>query len=78
MLQVGQCRLILAGLEPNSVTGNRGSQGVGIALTSAGVNAWTAAGEIVHNDLGVRVVAILKDSHTLPWVMLNRISGTNS
>ena len=57
IIEVGQSRLILAGLEKTGVIGKRGSQGVGIVLGQAGVNAWKAAGAVVHNDLGARVIA---------------------
>ena len=50
--------LLLSGLDPNSVTNNRGSQGVGIALSADAVTAWRAAGSVVHNDLGARVMAV--------------------
>lgn len=56
LLEVGECRLILAGL--NSMKSRRGEQGVGIALSQKAVLAWKAAGSPVHNDFGARVVAV--------------------
>ena len=65
-LENGHCCAILSGLDPASVICKRGSQGVGIILSSDGVNAWKAAGSEAHTDLGARVVAIrllLRDCH---------------
>ena len=55
VLEHGAARLLLSGFEVPVCT--RGSQGVGIVLSSAGVEAWKAAGGILHNDLGPRVIA---------------------
>ena len=57
-LEHGKSRLILAGLDPTAVRGNRGSQGVGIALSDSAVDSWKAAGSEIHTDLGARVAAI--------------------
>ena len=64
-LQNEQCMLLLSGLEANSQAGKRGSQGVGIALSPDGVEAWRAGGCELHNDFGGRVIAarlLLRDS----------------
>ena len=37
---------------------NRGQEGVGIALSPAGMDAWKQAGQVVHDDLGSRVMAV--------------------
>ena len=58
ILEHGQCTLVLAGLDPTEQTCNRGSQGVGIALSSRAVDAWRAAGSELHNDLGARIIAV--------------------
>jgi len=50
--------VLLAGLDPENVTCNRRSQGVRIVLSASAVKAWRAAGSIVHNDLGARVIAV--------------------
>ena len=57
VLQHGNCCILGAGLtkEENS---NRGSQGVGIALSSHATHAWRAAGSELHNKFGGRVIAI--------------------
>ena len=60
-----QSKILLAGLEPDEVTCNRGSQGVGIILSDSAEKAWKAAGSVVHNDLGARVIAarlLVKDA----------------
>ena len=44
----------------------RGSQGVGIVLSSAAVSCWEAGGQIVHRDLGARAMAVFllcEDEH---------------
>ena len=58
-----QCRLITVGLDAVDQC-RRGSQGVGIALSARGTDAWKASGSVVHQDFGARVLAIrmiLKD-----------------
>ena len=57
-LKYDNCTLILAGLDPIAVHGNRGYQGVGIALSPEATLAWKDAGSIAHTDLGSRVVAV--------------------
>ena len=60
-----QSKILLAGLDPVEVTCNRGSQGVGIILSDSAEKAWKAAGSVVHNDLGARVIAarlLVKDA----------------
>ena len=57
-LELKQSRLFLAGLEPNQVRSRRGEQGVGIALSQNAVAAWKAAGSILHDDLGARILAV--------------------
>ena len=56
-LENGHCCLIHAGLAPEEQS-KRGSQGVAIALSPRGVDSWKAAGSVVHNDLGARVLAV--------------------
>lgn len=53
----GQRRLFHVGLDAD-VQCRRGSQGVAIALSARGVEAWKAAFSVVPNDLGARVIAI--------------------
>ena len=48
--------MIQAGLQPNEQC-RRGSQGVAIALSPRGADSWRAAGSIVHQDFGARIVA---------------------
>ena len=63
-LEHKQCRLILAGLEAKDVKRRRGEQGVGIVLGVKATAAWKAAGSLVYNDFGARIVAVrlmLKD-----------------
>ena len=60
-----QYRLITVGLDAVDQC-RRGSQGVGIALSARGTDAWKASGSVVHHDFGARVLAIrmiLKDPH---------------
>ena len=64
-LENGQCRLFHAGLDEDQQC-RRGSQGVAIVLGPQGVDAWRAAGSVVHSDLGARVIAarmIVQDIH---------------
>ena len=56
-LSNSNCLLFLSGL-PEDQQSRRGSQGVGIALSPQGVDAWRAGGCELHNDLGARVIAI--------------------
>ena len=51
-------KLVTVGLEKDSVTNNRGSQGVGIVLNKDGVAAWKAAGYEKHVNFGARVMAL--------------------
>ena len=63
-LQNNNCILFLSGLEEDQQS-RRGSQGVGIALSPLGVEAWKAGGCELHDDLGARVIGLrllLKDS----------------
>ena len=63
------CRLFLAGLSEEDMKSNRGEQGVGIALSQRGVEAWKEAGSILHNDLGGRIIALrlkLRDEKKRP------------
>ena len=63
-LQNNNCILFLSGLEEDQQS-RRGSQGVGIALSPLGVEAWKAGGCELHDDLGARVIGVrllLKDS----------------
>ena len=56
--------LFLSGLEENKQS-RRGSQGVGIALSPQGVEAWKAGGCKLHDDLGACVIGVrllLKDN----------------
>lgn len=55
VLEHGAARILLSGLEVPLCP--RGSQGVGIVLSPAGVESWKAAGATVHDDLGARVIA---------------------
>ena len=57
-LKNGDCLLFLAGLEEEQMKSNRGEQGVGIALSQRGVEAWRDAGSILHHDFGGRIIAI--------------------
>ena len=50
--------LLLAGQDAALQTVKRGSQGVVIALNTAGVVAWRAGGCVLHNDFGGRLIAI--------------------
>ena len=64
LLDHGNCKLISTGIEKANQLGNRGSEGVAIALSPDGVTSWKAAGCESHTDLGSRVMAIrliLKD-----------------
>ena len=56
-LEHDQCRLVHAGLDPDDQS-RRGSQGVAIALSARGAESWRAAGSIVHQDLGARIIAV--------------------
>ena len=51
------CLLFLSGLTEDRQS-RRGSQGVGIALSPQGVDAWKAGGCEIHNDLGARVMGV--------------------
>ena len=68
IIDINQCKLILAGLKKEEQS-NRGSQGVGIALSSQAVNAWRAAGCEVHDDLGAPVIAV--------WLLLRDSEGND-
>ena len=57
IIEYEQCRLITTGLDAAEQC-SRGSQGVGIALNALGVEAWKAAGSVVHQDFGARVLPI--------------------
>ena len=66
VLQNNGCMIMLAGQDSRLQVGNRGAQGVGIALNPCGVEAWKAGGCVLHNDFGPRMIAIrllLRDSH---------------
>ena len=68
-LMNGNCRLFLAGLKEDDMKSNRGEQGVGIALSQRGVEAWKEAGSILHDDLGGRIIALrlkMKDEKSRP------------
>ena len=55
VLDINSCKLILNGLSKKQQTCRRGSQGVGIVLSSKAVEAWKAAGcemhELAHASL---------------------------
>ena len=51
------CLLFLSGLADDQQS-RRGSQGVGIALSPQGVDAWKAGGCEIHDDLGARVIGV--------------------
>ena len=57
-LEYEQCRLILSGLDSKVSRCRRGEQGVGIALSRNAVAAWKAAGSLVHDDFGGRIIAV--------------------
>ena len=57
IIEYEQCRLITTGLDAADQC-SRGSQGVGIALNVHGVEAWKAAGSVVHQNFGARVLAV--------------------
>ena len=57
-LKNGNCRIFLAGLKKEDMKSNRGEQGVGIALSEQGVEAWKEAGKTLHDDLGGRIIAV--------------------
>ena len=57
-VDINQCKLVFAGLDVKEQRSNRGSQGVGIVLSSQAVDAWRAAGCELHNDLGARIIAV--------------------
>ena len=62
-LENSNCLLFLAGLDKEQQS-RRGSQGVGIALSPKGVEAWRAGGSELYNDHGARVIGVrllLKD-----------------
>lgn len=56
-LQNGPCLLLCTGLKSEQLRGKRGSQGVGIVLSSAAVDCWKLGGCELHEDLGARVIA---------------------
>ena len=56
-LENGSCLLLCTGLKAEQLKGKRGSQGVGIVLSSAAVDCWKQGGCEVHEDLGARVIA---------------------
>ena len=53
----GGCSLVSVGLS-DAEQSRRGSQGVGVLLSSAGLDAWKKANHEVHRDLGARVMAV--------------------
>ena len=57
-LKNGNCRIFLAGLKKEDMKSDRGEQGVGIALSEQGVEAWKEAGKTLHDDLGGRIIAV--------------------
>ena len=57
IIEYEQCRLITIGLDAAEQC-SRGSQGVGIALNADGVEAWKAAGSVIHQNFGARVLAV--------------------
>ena len=66
ILEYGQYRLITSGLSRNVLNGNRGSQGVTVALSQERVTPWKVASSELHSDFGARIIAIrllLKDIH---------------
>ena len=58
MLLNAEFVIVTNGLPKDKNTSNRGSQGVGIVLSPAAQTAWEAAGSIVHDVHGSRVLAI--------------------
>ena len=52
------CILFLSSQNAHLQAGRRGSQGVGIALSPKGLQAWKAGGCVLHNDVGPRMIAI--------------------
>ena len=57
VIEYDSCRLITVGLDDADQC-RRGSQGAGIALSARGVDAWKAAGSVVHKDFVARVIAV--------------------
>ena len=57
IIEHDNCRLITVGLDVNNQS-RRGSQGVGIVLSAEGTESWKAAGSVVHQDFGARVLAV--------------------
>ena len=57
IIEHDNCRLITVGLDDNDQS-RRGSQGVGIVLSAKGTEAWKAAGSVVHQDFGARVLSV--------------------
>ena len=57
-LEHDNCIIYSSGLDPNLVKSRRGEQGVGILLSKNAVTAWKSARSIVHNNLGVRIIAV--------------------
>ena len=55
-LENGGYSLFLSGLM--EMKSNRAEQGVGIALSERGLEAWKEAGSVLHNDFGGRIIAI--------------------
>ena len=53
---VRSCKFLFSG--PDEQSSNRGSMGVGFALSSNAIEAWNLAANEIHNDLGPRITAI--------------------
>ena len=56
-LHNGPCLLLCTGLKSEQLKGKRGSQGVGIVLSSAAVDCWKLGGCDLHEDLAARLVS---------------------
>lgn len=50
--------IITNGLPKEKNLSNRGAQGVAIFLSPEAQSAWVAAGSIIHDDCGSRVIAV--------------------
>ena len=58
LLEHDSFKILSVGLDKNTQQGNRGSQGVAIALNSDGEAAWKAGGYEMYTEFGARVMAV--------------------
>ena len=50
-------RFLFNGLEKHQHRSRRGEQGVGIALNTDALTAWKAAGSVIYNEFGARIIS---------------------